>query len=172
MTQHTQNRRQCIVVNAPAQWRMVASFMLQPTIALVLVALLTGIWCAHIRAEAVSAGLELPDLMPFFWAMLAFEVGAAIFLVGAALRTTLRVSGPAYNICRCLQRIRHGDLGFRVKLRDGDYLTEIESELNQTIEWLQQHLPATATTAPAATANAEAPAACAVTAKAMSVSQG
>jgi len=170
MTQHLQNRRRRLVVNAPVQARLIYTTSALTAVTLGLVALLTAVWCKNITDQATASGIDLPDMMPFFWALVALEIGAAIFLVGMSLRSSLRVVGPAVNICRSMERIRSGDLDFKVKLRDGDFLLEIEQELNQLIDWLNENPPPgcrtrsakaatamTASTTTATTANPPAP---------------
>jgi hypothetical protein len=156
MTQHYQNRRRRLVVNGPVQARLILSTTMLPAVTLGLVAVMTAIWCKNITDQATAAGIELPDLMPFFWALVAFEIGAAIFLVGASLRASLRVVGPVVNICRSLGRIRTGDLDFAVKLREGDFLGEIETEINLLLDWLNQNPPPGSRTRSKATAAAPA----------------
>ena len=57
------------------------------------------------------------------------------------LRLAGRVAGPEYRLRRALQRIRTGDLGFRVNLRRGDLLAGLAQECNELLDWLNANPP-------------------------------
>lgn len=73
-------------------------------------------------------------------------VGGFLFAAGAvvmvqSLRLVNRVAGPEYRMRRALQRIRDGDVGFRIALRRGDLLTGLARECNDLLEWLNKNPP-------------------------------
>jgi len=53
---------------------------------------------------------------------------------------THRIAGPAYRICRVLKDLAHGHLSAPVRLREGDFLTEVADTLNQTLDFLNQQI--------------------------------
>jgi methyl-accepting chemotaxis protein len=62
---------------------------------------------------------------------------ALIFLIGVhSLRVFARFVGPLYQFTRAFEKIAGGDLGFRVQIRKGDYLTEERDGINDMIESL------------------------------------
>lgn len=138
---YTQNRRKKLVVNKPLQSRLILGMALMPAVGLALIAVLTAVWCTRVMDEAMASDAELPNLMPLFYLVILFEVLAGATLLFNSLKVSHRVAGPAYRICRSLERIRAGDLTFTVKLRDGDHLTDVRDELNKLLDWLNENPP-------------------------------
>ena len=141
MSGYTQERRRQVVVNTPMQSRLILSMALMPAIALAAIAVFTALYCSRAMEEAYANDSELPNLSPLFYLVIAFELVAALFLMVNSLRFSHRVAGPAYRICKSLERIRSGDLAFTVHLRKGDHLVEIRDELNRLLDWLNQNPP-------------------------------
>ncbi len=52
-----------------------------------------------------------------------------------------RLQWPEHKLRLALQRIRAGDVGFRVSLRRGDPLTGLARECNDVLEWLNANPP-------------------------------
>lgn len=142
MPPHTLERRKQLVVNRPMQGRLVLNMALLPAIALAGIATFTGIYCSRLMDQAIAMDSELPGLMPLFYLVIAFELLAAIFLMVNSLKISHKVAGPAYRICKSIERIRSGDLTFTLQLRRGDHLTEIKDELNKLLDWLNENPPA------------------------------
>ncbi len=142
MSPHTLERRKQLVVNRPMQGKLVLNMALLPAIALAGIAVFTGIYCSRLMDQAIAMDSELPGLMPLFYLVIAFELLAAVFLMANSLKISHKVAGPAYRICKALERIRAGDLAFTMQLRKGDHLTEIKDELNKLIDWLNENPPA------------------------------
>lgn len=134
-------RRKQWIVNKPMQTRMALKMAVLPAAALVGIAAFTGLYCWSALQDARQLDPELPDLMPLIYAVLAVEVMAAGFLLVNSIRISHTVAGPAYRIQKSIERIRSGDLDFRVQLRKGDHLTEIRDELNLLLDWLGQNPP-------------------------------
>lgn len=132
----TQNRRKRLLVNRPFQGRLILSMTLVPMVMLLGVAASSVIYVSSLdtafESEVVVAGG-----IPMLTLMLGFQLLAGYFMLIHALRASHRVAGPAYRICKSIERIRGGDIDFRVRLREGDHLVEIEQELNRLIECLQ-----------------------------------
>jgi len=94
------------------------------------------------RPEAATErDVELPTLVPLFLAILGFTLAVAALVVFQALRFSHRIAGPAYRLVKSLERIRSGDISFRVNLRRGDHLSEVAAELNNLLDWLNENPP-------------------------------
>lgn len=135
-------RRKQLVVNRPMQGRLILNMALLPAIALGGIAVFTGVYCTRLMDQAIAMDTELPALMPLFYLVIAFELLAAIFLMVNSLKISHKVAGPAYRICKSIERIRGGDLAFSLELRKGDHLTTIKDELNKLLDWLNDNPPA------------------------------
>ncbi len=95
---------------------------------------------AAAAGQAVPADLSLPVLS-----------GTMLFAIGVvgmlhASRVAQRVLGPEQRLIESLQRLRTGDLSFRVNLRRGDLLTGLAVECNEVLEWLNVNPPRGAST--------------------------
>ena len=141
-TTRSTERRRTLVVNPRTQRRIVYAFSLVPTLGLTLCCVIVAIFARKVLGEAVRADAELPSLVPLFLSLLGFVVVSAIVVLVQALRFSHRVAGPTYRLCKSLQRIRTGDVSFRVHLRAGDHLEEIAVEVNHLLEWLNANPPA------------------------------
>jgi methyl-accepting chemotaxis protein len=142
MAQSNQDRRKQLVVNRPMQSKIVMNVALIPAIALGSIAVFTAIYCTRLMDEAMATDSELPSLLPMFYLVVAFELLAGIFLVFNSVRISHKVAGPAYRLSKSLERIRSGDLAFKVSFRQGDLLGEVGDELNKTLDWLNENPPA------------------------------
>lgn len=156
MPGHSQERRKTLVINKPLQGRMILGMALTPSLALAAIAVLTAVWCTRTMENAALEEAELPNLTPVFYVVVAFELVAAVYLMVNSLKISHRVAGPAYRICKSLERIRSGDLAFTVNLRKGDHLTEIRDQLNLLLDWLNENPPKGCTTRQQANAGAAA----------------
>lgn len=141
MARSNHNRRKQLIVNPRMQGRMVMGMAALPAVAIAGIAVFTGVYCSHVMEEALQLDSELPDLMPLIWLVISFEVFSAGILLVSSLKISHTIAGPAYRIQKSLERIRSGDISFRVKLRKGDHLTEVRDELNRLLDWLQEHPP-------------------------------
>lgn len=57
-----------------------------------------------------------------------------------SFRTFLKIAGPLYRFKLAYARLGEGDLGFRLRLRERDYLHAEETEFNRMMDGLQGHL--------------------------------
>ena len=135
------NRRRQIVINKPVQKRIVVGITLIPMLTLVGATLAVAVLTGQVLDEARRAEENIPTLGPLFISLFLFIVAAGAVVVIQALRYSHRIAGPMYRINKSIERIREGDLAFEVKLRDGDELGEIATELNGLMDWLRAHPP-------------------------------
>ena len=136
------NRRKTMVVNKPLQGDLILKISLFPTLALAATTILLAVFCQKLTDEALLADIELPSLVPLLITVMGFVLVSVMFLLYNALKISHRIAGPIYRICKCIQRIRSGDVGFEITLRDGDHLEEVRDELNQLLDWLNDNPPA------------------------------
>ncbi|MEZ5964386.1 MAG: hypothetical protein R3F56_11115 [Planctomycetota bacterium] len=136
-----ERRRRTLIVNEPLQKRIIVAVSLIPTIGLALATLIVAVFCRRLLGEALEQDVELPSLVPLFVSILGFTLAAGAVVVFQALRFSHRIAGPAYRLIRSMERVRSGDISFRVNLRRGDHLTEVAAEMNNLIDWLNENPP-------------------------------
>jgi nitrogen fixation/metabolism regulation signal transduction histidine kinase len=130
-------RRQTIIVEATQQRRFVRQLMRMP-IVMVLALSLVGI-AAFAELSAPARSPELTWLLAVVSGLVLLTSLAVVWT--AALRISHRVHGPEKRMIEVLAGIRRGELGQRVRLRDGDQLGELAEELNSLLAWLESHPP-------------------------------
>ncbi len=132
------NRRKKLVINKPVQRRIIFAVSFVPILGLVGATLAVALLAGRVLDEARLAEVNLPTLAPLFVSLFFFILTAGALVVVQALRYSHRIAGPMYRLCQSIKRIQKGDLDFHVKLRDGDELTEIATELNHLISTLKK----------------------------------
>jgi nitrogen fixation/metabolism regulation signal transduction histidine kinase len=142
MTEDMRNRRKTLVINKPVQKRIVMGITVVPIVTLIAATLAVAVLTGRVLDEARSAEETLPTLGPLFVSLFLFIVAAGAVVVLQALRYSHKIAGPMYRLIKSLERMRTGDVSFRVKLRQGDELGELADEVNRVIEWVQAHQPA------------------------------
>jgi len=65
------------------------------------------------------------------WVMLAFSLGAILFLIGAGLLMSHRVAGPLYRMQEHLNSVAEGKVDRPLKFRQKDYFQEIAEAYNR-----------------------------------------
>jgi hypothetical protein len=100
-----------------------------------------AIYCRSLLSVA-ARGEEITIGATGFWLV----VGGFLLTCGAvvlvqSVRLAARVAGPEYRLRRALQRIRSGDVAFRVTLRRGDLLGGIAQDCNSLLDWLNANPP-------------------------------
>src|SRR5690606_1252387 len=133
--------RRILLVNEPLQKRVILAVAALPTVGLAACGLLVAAFCRDLLVEATERDVELPTLVPLFLAILGFTLAVAALVVFQALRFSHRIAGPAYRLVKSRERIRSGDICFRVILRRGDHLSEVAAELNNLLDWLNENPP-------------------------------
>ncbi|MFQ5503554.1 MAG: HAMP domain-containing protein [Planctomycetota bacterium] len=141
MQKSFQNRRRRYIVNKPVQNRIIFTISFMPILGLVGATLAVAILAGRVLDEARSVDENIPTLGPLFIAMLLFILSSGGVVVLQAVRYSNRIAGPTYRLVKSLERVMEGDLNFRVKLREGDELTDLAEALNRHIDWLQEHPP-------------------------------
>jgi len=152
---HPGNRRTQIVVDAPAQQRMVLRAAGMPILVLTVGAIAMLVVADQALERAGNLGAGVPSFGWIIALAIVFIVGSSAAAIWLSLRASHRVVGPALRLQRDIQRMRNGELDFEIKLRHGDELVALAAEL----ELLRASLLAEAATrpgAPTAPASADA----------------
>lgn len=136
-----ERRRRTLIVNEPLQKRIIVAVSLIPTVGLALATLIVAVFCRRLLGEALEQDVDLPSLLPLFVSILGFTLAAGAVVVFQAMRFSQRIAGPAYRLIKSMERIRSGDISFRVNLRRGDHLTEVAAEMNNLLDWLNDNPP-------------------------------
>lgn len=90
---------------------------------------------------AVAGRPVVIDGLPLLLVAGGFLTASASVVLLQSMRVAARVAGPELRLVRALQRIRSGDLSFRVHLRRGDLLTDLARECNEVLDWLNTNPP-------------------------------
>ncbi|MCB9890651.1 MAG: hypothetical protein H6832_17125 [Planctomycetes bacterium] len=128
------NRRRSIVVNKRTQWRIVVEQAWPAGLAVLITSMGMCFFVTQVMLEANELAVELPSLPWVLVAGIGFVVVSLGVIAYCALRFSHRVAGPVYSIRRTLQSFRDGDTDARVRLRDGDFLTDLTDDLNDILE--------------------------------------
>ena len=134
MSEH-KGRRRRIIINKAVQSRIIFAIIWPPALCLVLSAILLVIyWTRPGRPEG-----DLPGIVSIL--LVCFMLFSAGLLLFNGLTFSHRVVGPMLRIAKTLTSVREGDLTVRANLRQGDFLVEVASDLNDFLDWLQRNPP-------------------------------
>lgn len=152
------NRRRKLLVNAPVQNRIIRSISWPPALVLSFTTLVLCVYCRNLADEALMARVELPSLVPIFVTVISFLFVALGYVILNALKISNRIAGPMYRLRKTLEDVKAGDFTSRATLRDSDFLKVFADDLNEFLDWLEEHPPqgvATGSSAPAQPAVAD-----------------
>ena len=159
MPRTEQYRRKTIIINPALQNRFIMALSVAPAIGLSLAMIAVCYFSYLLYREATVLDMRLEGLMPLFLSVSAFVLVSTVFLVSNSVKISHLVAGPAFRLCQSIKQIRGGNIGFKIALRKGDFLTEIRDELNLLFDTLNENPPSGFTTremkATAAAENAE-----------------
>ena len=96
---------------------------------------------AYASASSAQALANAPELEQLFRsqdrAQIALTALASVVFLGGVFAISLfeshRTAGAAFNLERCIGRVRDGELGVRAMLRRGDHLRELETAFNEMV---------------------------------------
>ena len=131
------NRRNQLVVNQELQGRFLLAVGWPVVICLSLNIVLLGIVFANLTGRVVRDAPELEWIVPVLVGVLAALALASGFFLFHALKLSHRIAGPMVRIRRDLERVRHGEVGLRIRLRKGDYLVQVADDINELLEWME-----------------------------------
>ena len=136
------DRRQTRIVNSKVQKRVILSLSVLPAVGLSLMVMLVTVFCNQLYRQSLVAQAELDALIPLLLSVSGLSFVTIVFIAWSAFRLSHRIAGPMYRICTSLERIAEGDVSFRIKLRKGDHLMDIEAGLNDVLDRLNETPPA------------------------------
>lgn len=119
--------------------RRIALVVPLSTLALAVVGM--TIACRHLLVAACEGREPAAGPVSLWIVGAGFLLAAGAVVVMQAARVANRVAGPEQRLIRAMQRMRGGDLSFRVHLRKGDLLTGLALECNQLLDWLNENPP-------------------------------
>lgn len=104
-----------------------------------LVAGVTALLTLGLALALISPGFQVGmGWGAIFGAFIVLIVLVALGLVWLGIRISHKICGPVYRIRTDLAQIRKGQGQVRIHLRDGDELQNLASEINQTLDWIEQ----------------------------------
>ena len=120
----------------PLRGRLLRLAVAVPTVAMFVSVVALVVYCRALLQDA-AAGREVVVGEAGFWLSVGgFLLTSVVVFVCLVVRWATRVAGPEFRLRRSLQRIRNGDLAFRVELRRGDLLGGLAEECNLLVDWL------------------------------------
>jgi HAMP domain-containing protein len=138
------SQRRQILPNGADDGRLVRLALMAPLGLLLAAAVALAVCCADLLDLAAQGRPAELGLGPLYLAAGLFVAASVAVVAVQSLRVASRVAGPEYRLRLALQRIRSGDLGFRVNLRRGDLLTGLARECNELLDWLNANPPSVA----------------------------
>lgn len=135
------NQRKIIMINPEMQHRMIRAFVGIPAIGMASAMVVVCYFTYQVYREAIISDVRLDGLIPLFLSVSVFLIVTSVFLFSNSIKISHLVAGPAYRICQSIKQMRAGDIGFKIKLRAGDYLTEVRDELNLLLDTLNENPP-------------------------------
>ncbi len=120
---------------------MAAAVVLVPGVGLALTITAVALLSRQLLVNSLHEDVTLEQIYPLLAAVVGFLVVCCSVVAIQGLRLTHRVAGPAYRIRTSLERIRAGDVAFRLTLRRGDCLRDVAEEVNRLLDWLNENPP-------------------------------
>jgi hypothetical protein len=99
------------------------------------------LYCSNLLQAAAAGRVVAIDDALFMLVVGGFLAATSAVVGIQSVRLSNRVSGPEFRLRQALQRIRTGDVGFRITLRRGDLLVALAHECNQLLDWLNRNPP-------------------------------
>ncbi|MCB9886250.1 MAG: hypothetical protein H6838_12205 [Planctomycetes bacterium] len=121
--------------------RLVRMALALPLLLLLLAVVALTMFCGELLERAATGQPAELGLGAIYLLAGTFLFASAVMVAVQSLRVAARVSGPEHRLRLAMQRIRSGDVGFRVNLRRGDLLGELAQECNALLDWLNQNPP-------------------------------
>lgn len=133
--------RSKIFIDPTKQVRTAARLSALPILTLVGATVAVALLGSRVLNEARSLEAEITSLFPLFLALVLLILSAGCLVALQAVRYSHRIAGPSFRLLKSLERIRRGNLDFRVELRDGDELQDLADGVNRLMDWLEEHPP-------------------------------
>ncbi len=137
----SRSQRRQILPNGGDDGRLVRLALTLPLLLLLLAVVALTLVCGELLDRAVAGQPAALGAGTIYLVAGTFLFACAVVVVVQSLRVAARVSGPEHRLRLAMQRIRSGDVGFRVNLRRGDLLGELAHECNALLDWLNKNPP-------------------------------
>ena len=135
------NRRKSRVTG-PGATKPLSGFAQSSLLGALLVSVgLIGWLSDKILQEAVLGEVSSATSLYLVLAVVGFCVSCTAIVFIYAYRLLSRLMGPSFRLIDAMQRVRTGDIGFRVHLRKGDMLMDVANEFNRLLDWLNTNPP-------------------------------
>jgi len=131
-------RRSQLVILPVMQRRLVLHAVRWPLLVILAAAILVGIGCEIVAVQAAEADVALPGLLWLALAAGGFLVVAVAVILSQALVLSHRIAGPVYRLLDAMERVCQGEKGFRVTLREKDFLPEAADKFNEMLAALER----------------------------------
>jgi hypothetical protein len=115
--------------------------VLGPVVLLLAAVVALTVYCRGLLVDASEGRQVVIGTLPVMLVAGSFLLASASLVVLQSLRMAARVAGPEYRLQQALQRIRAGDISFRVHLRRGDLLCGLARECNELLDWMNDNPP-------------------------------
>lgn len=125
------NRRKQIIVLAELQKRIVVRATLLPCLALIAIAVTVAVQFGGIVDQIAQFDVEISGLSRLLLCVVFAAVAMCALTVWQAVYFSHHIAGPVYRITKSMREF--GDTGATpsIKLRKGDFLTEVADEFNR-----------------------------------------
>lgn len=137
----SQSKRRQILPNGADESRVVKIALVLPLLLLIAAVAVLTLCCGELLQRAATGRPAIVGSTLVYLASGAFLFASGIVVVVQSLRVASRVAGPERRLKAALQRIRTGDIGFRITLRRGDLLGDLAGECNALLDWLNSNPP-------------------------------
>lgn len=112
-----------------------------PATAMLATLIVLALYCRSLLSAAADGRTVIVGELGFWFVIGGFLAACACVVTLQSVRLATRVAGPEYRLRRALQRIRSGDVAFRIALRRGDLLGGLARECNDLLDWLNENPP-------------------------------
>lgn len=132
-------RRRHYLVNPPLQYQFIGVMLFVLLILTIgaLGSVYLALWLTLRTFDMMNDPVAISQLTTVGLVVTIELLVIAPVVVWIGLRLTHRVAGPLIRITKALQELSAGDYSVRVKLRQGDSLTEVADAINALAEALQ-----------------------------------
>ena len=141
MTGAIRDPRRKLILDQGKQFRIMSGLATLPLLTLLGATVAVALLGSRVLNEARSTDAEITSLFPLFLALILLILSAGCMVALQAMRYSHRIAGPSFRLLQSLERIKRGNLEFRVELRDGDELQDLAEGINELIDWLEEHPP-------------------------------
>ena len=141
MTGAPRDPRHKLLVDHGKQYRIMSGLSTLPLLTLIGATVAVALLGSRVLNEARSTDAEITSLLPLFLALILLILSAGCMVALQAMRYSHRIAGPSFRLLQSIERIKRGNLEFRVELREGDELQDLAEGINELLDWLEQHPP-------------------------------